>query len=134
MKIFKILPGSQNLVVSRFLTILISSILLFGESCDQKEMKEYEPGESCFTKEFLENEPWVKAELDWFQQPKMSFLTVVVYRYKEQYYLAFENPSLSGPASHIFNCSGQNLGDLQIHYNDFYDNNELMTVLLTGKY
>jgi hypothetical protein len=107
---------------------------LFCESCDQREVKEYEPGNSCFTKEFLENEPWVRAELAWFQQPKMSFLSVVAYRYKGQYYLAFENPSLSGPAGHIFNCAGQNLGELQIPYNEFYDNAELMAVLLTGKY
>lgn len=134
MKTFRILSGSQNSGVTRLLTILILLVLFFGESCDQKEVTEYEPGSSCFTKEFLENEPWVRAELAWFQQPKMSFLSVVTYRYKGQYYLAFENPTLSGPAGHIFNCAGQNLGELQIQYNEFYDNAELMVVLLTGKY
>jgi len=134
MKVIKILPRSQNLEASRLLTIIILSILLFGESCDQREVKEYEPGNSCFTKEFLENEPWVRAELAWFQQPKMGSLRVAVYRYKAGYFLAFENGFLSGPASHVFNCSGQHLGDLQIHYNEFYDNVELMSVLLTEQY
>lgn len=134
MKTFKILHGNQNLGVSRFLAVLILSVLLFGESCDQREIKEYEPGGSCFTKEFLENEPWVRAELAWFQQPKMGSLRVVVYRYKSDYYLAFENSLTSGPIGHIFNCSGQHLGELDINYNEFYDNNTLMTVLLDANY
>lgn len=134
MKTFKILTGSQNLGISRLFIVVMLSILLFGESCDQRVIKEYEPDSSCFTKEFLENEPWVRAELAWFQQPKMGSLRVAVYRYRGTYFLAFENSFLSGPSSHIFNCSGEDLGDLQIHYNEFYDNVELMAVLLTEQY
>lgn len=134
MKTFRILHRSQNLYANRSVAIVILSVLLFFGSCDQRVVKEYESDSTCFTKEFLENEPWVRAELAWFQQPKMGSLRVAVYRYKARYFLAFENALLSGPSSHIFNCSGQHLGDLQIHYNEFYDNAELMAVLLTDKY
>ncbi|SDH17286.1 hypothetical protein SAMN04487996_13019 [Dyadobacter soli] len=134
MKTFTVLRGSQSFHLSRLFTIVILSVLIFAESCDQREINEYEPDSSCFTKEFLENEPWVQEELAWFQQPKMGSLRVAVYRYRGAYFLAFENSFLSGPASHIFNCSGQHLGDLQIHYNEFYDNIELMVVLLTEQY
>ncbi|OJV13015.1 MAG: hypothetical protein BGO21_04600 [Dyadobacter sp. 50-39] len=134
MKTFTIFHEGQKVGLSRLLAILILPILLFGGSCDQREVKEYEPGGSCFTKEFLENEAWVRAELTWFQQPKMGSLRVAVYRYKSDYYLAFENGFTSGPIGHIFDCSGKHLGELNINYNEFYDNNELMTVLLDANY
>lgn len=134
MKIFTSSGRQQNAFVIRFLPLTIIALMLIGESCTQTEVREYEATEACFTKEALETVPWIKDELAWFQQPKMGSLRVAVYSYKSDYYLAFENSFLSGPQSHIFNCTGQNLGDLQIHYNDFYDNGDLMAVLLTGNY
>lgn len=134
MKTFNLYSTRQNVLLAKLLSFIMIAFLLIGGSCTETEIREYEAADSCFAKESLETVPWIKAELAWFQQPKMSFLSVVVFRYKGDYYLAFENPTLSGPASHIFNCTGQNLGDLQIHYNEFYDNSELMAVLLTGEY
>jgi hypothetical protein len=113
--------------------MLLTSLLIYG-SCTQTEIKESEGSEPCFTKESLETVSWIKDELAWFQRPKMSFLRVAVYRYRTKYYLAFENPTLSGTAGHIFNCAGQNLGVLGVGYNEFYDNVELMAVLLNEEY
>lgn len=134
MRTFKPLGVWQNLPAAKFLSFIAIASLLIGGSCTDAEITESEAAETCFTKEALETTPWIKDELAWFQQPKMGSLRVAVYRYKSDYYLAFENSFLSGPASHIFNCEGKNLGDLQIHYNDFYDNGDLMAVLLTGRY
>jgi hypothetical protein len=113
--------------------MLLASLLIYG-SCTQTEIEENEGSQPCFTKESLKTMSWVKDELAWFQQPKMSFLRVAVYRYRTEYYLAFENPTLSGPSGHIFNCAGQDLGVLGIGYNEFYDNVELMAVLLNEEY
>lgn len=134
MKAFRSFGAWQNVLVARFLSFIAIAFLLMGGSCTDAEIKEYEASEPCFTKASLETVPWIKDELVWFQQPKMSFLAVVVYRYKGEYYLAFENTTLSGPAGHIFNCAGQNLGDLQIQYNEFYDHAELMAILLHERY
>lgn len=134
MKTFNILAVSQNRSVSKLLAIIILSTLLFGESCDQREVKEYEAVNSCFTKEFLENEPWVKDQLAFFQVPKMSFLNIVVYEYRSQYFLAFENTTVSSPMSYIFNCNGKTISELGIHYNEFYDHAELKAILLQEKY
>lgn len=134
MKTFKILHGDQNLGVSRLLAVLILSILLFGESCDQREIKEYDPSGSCFTKEFLENEPWVKDQLAFFQMPRQGALRVAVYRYRGQDFLAFENPSLSSPMSYIFSCEGKKIEELGIWYEEFYGGNELLAVVLEAKY
>nr|WP_295922452.1 hypothetical protein [uncultured Dyadobacter sp.] len=134
MKTFTSSDTPQKVLVAKLLSFTMIGFLLVGGSCTETEIKEYEVGEPCFTKESLETVPWIKAELAWFQQPKMSFLRVSVYRYRSNYYLAFENVVTSGPISHIFNCSGQHLGKLNINYGEFYDNVELMTVLLEGKY
>lgn len=134
MKAFTSLKTRHSVVVAKLLSFVVIAFLLIGGSCTETEIKEYEATEPCFTKESLETVSWIRNELAWFQQPKMSFLGVVVYRYRGEYYLAFENPTLSGPASHIFNCAGQNLGDLRIQYNEFYDHAELMAILLHEKY
>ncbi len=36
--------------------------------------------------------------------------------------------------SYIFNCDGKTIGEVNIHYNEFYGQNELMSVLLEAKY
>jgi hypothetical protein len=118
----------------RIATLVLLTSLLISGSCTQTEIKENGGSEPCFTKESLETVSWIKDELAWFQRPKMSFLRVAVYRYRADYYLAFENPTLSGPIGHIFNCAGQNLAVLDIGYNEFYDNGELMAVLLNEEY
>jgi len=134
MKTSPSLDGRQNTRAFRASSLIIIVLMLIAGSCTESEIREYEATEHCFTKESLETVPWIRDELAWFQQPKMSFLRVVVYRYRGEYFLAFENTTLSGPAGHIFNCAGQNLGDLQIHYNEFYDHAEQMAILLNEKY
>lgn len=134
MEAFRSFGTWYKVLAAKLWYFVIMGLLLIGGSCTEAEIKEYEAAEPCFTKESLETVSWIKDELAWFQQPKMGSLRVAVYRYKSDYYLAFENSFLNGPVSHIFNCEGQNLGHLQIHYNDFYDNGDLMAVLLTDRY
>lgn len=134
MKTFRSFGERRNAFASNSLSLIIIVLMLIAGSCTETEIREYEATEPCFTKESLETVPWIKAELAWFQQPKMGFLRVSVYRYGSNYYLAFENFLTSGPISHIFNCSGQNLGELNINYNEFYDNIETMAVFLENNY
>lgn len=134
MKTFTIFHEGQKVGLNRLLAILILPILLFGGSCDQREVKEYEPGSSCFTKEFLENEAWVQDQLTFFQMPRQGALRVAVYRYRGQDFLAFENPSLSSPMSYIFSCEGKKIEESGIGYEEFYGGNELLAVVLEAKY
>lgn len=126
--------GRRDACTFKPLSWIIILLMLIAGSCTEMEIKEYDESEPCFSKESLETVPWIKAELAWFQQPKMGFLRVSVYRYRGDYYLAFENFLTSSPMSHIFNCSGQNFGELNINYNEFYDNIETMAILLEDKY
>ena len=91
MKTLESFDARHNTLVTRLSSFVMVGFLLTGGSCTETEIKEYEGGEPCFTKESLETVPWIKAELAWFQQPKMGSLRVAAYRYKSGYYLAFEN-------------------------------------------
>jgi hypothetical protein len=124
----------QNARAFKLLSLMIIPLMLIAGSCTETQIREYEATDLCFTKELLETVPWMKAELAWFQQPKMGFLRVSVYRYRGDYYLAFENFLTSSPISHIFNCSGQHLGELNINYNEFYENIETTAVFLEDNY
>lgn len=134
MKAFTSFDAWHNVLVLRLVALVVIGLLLIGGSCTNAEIKEYEIGESCFTKESLETVPWVKDQLAFFQVPKQGPLRVAVYQYRDEYYLAFENQSLSSPMSYIFNCDGKTIGEVSIHYNEFYGQNKLMTVLLEAKY
>lgn len=134
MKALRLFEIWRNALLIRPLAFIKIALLLIGASCTETEIKEFETGESCFTKESLEAVPWVKDQLTFFQVPKQGPLRVAVYQYKDQYYLAFENPSLSSPMSYIFNCDGKTIGEVNIHYNEFYGQNKLMAVLLEAKY
>lgn len=134
MKAFTPFVAWHNVLVARLVSFIVIGFLLIGGSCTETEIKEYEIGESCFTKESLETVSWVKDQLAFFQVPKQGSLRVAVYQYRDQYYLAFENPALSSPMSYIFNCDGKTIGEVNIHYNEFYGRNKLKTVLLEAKY
>lgn len=134
MKAFRSFGAWHNVLVTRHVSLIVIGFLLIGGSCTEAETKEYEIGEPCFTKESLETVPWVKNQLAFFQVPKQGPLRVAVYQYRDQYYLAFENPALSSPMSYIFNCDGKTIGEVSIHYNEFYGQNKLMMVLLEAKY
>lgn len=56
----------------------------------------------------------------------------MLYSYKKEYFLAFENGFLSSPMSHIFDCSGKNISERGIRYNNFTDNAKKLKVLLEG--
>ncbi|MBO9615064.1 MAG: hypothetical protein J7619_20330 [Dyadobacter sp.] len=134
MKAFTSFGAWHNVLVTRLVSLIVIGFLLIGGSCTEAEIKEYEIGEPCFTKESLETVPWIKDQLAFFQVPNQGPLRVAVYQYLDQYYLAFENPALSSPMSYIFNCDGKTIGEVSIHYNEFYGQNKLMTVLLEAKY
>lgn len=134
MKTFRSFSTQYYVLRAILLSLLVIGFLLIGESCTQTDIREYEEVESCFTKESLETVSWIKDELVWFQQPKQGSLRVAVYRFRGQDFLAFENPALSSPMSYIFNCDGKTIGEVNIHYTEFYGANQLMTVLLEAKY
>ena len=88
----------------------------------------------CFANSPLENISWAKDQLAFFQRPKSGSLQVVIYSYKNEDFLAFENAFDSGPSGHIFDCSGVTLDKRGINYNEFFNNNKKVKVLLQGSY
>lgn len=112
-------------------TVLIST----GEKCGSNA--DVEPKGTtigCFVDSPLENISWAKDQLAIFQQPKSGPLQVVVYSYKNEDFLAFEGGFVSSPMSYIFDCSGTTLGKRGINYNEFYNNNKKVKILLQGSY
>lgn len=89
---------------------------------------------SCFANSPLENISWAKDQLVSFQRPKSGPLQVVIYSYKNEDFLAFENGFDSGPSRHIFDCSGNSLDKRGINYNEFYNNNKKVKILLQKSY
>ena len=117
----------------RLLFAALSAIFLCTAlGCDPD--KKLDPDQGCFSNAPLETISWAKAELAYFQRPKSGPLRVIVYAYRNNYYLAFENLTLSSPMSHIFGCSGQNIAQLGIRYNDFTADARVLKVILDERY
>lgn len=114
------------------LAALSAVFLVTALGCDPD--KKLDPDKGCFSHAPLETISWAKAELAYFQRPKSGPLRVMVYSYKRDYYLVFENLSLSSPMSHIFDCSGNTISQRGIHYNDFTADAQELKVLLDEKY
>lgn len=89
---------------------------------------------SCFSKESLTTVAWQKDQLAFFQQPKSGMIRAVLYSYKNEDFLASESAWDNGLAGHIFDCSGTSLGKRGINYNEFYDINKKINVLVEGTY
>lgn len=111
---------------------LTGIVLLLTTGCDSD--KKLDPDQGCFSHSPLKTISWAKTELAYFQRPKSGPLRVVVYSYKKERFLAFENLTLSSPMSHIFDCSGNTTSQRGIHYNDFTTDAQALKVLLNEKY
>ena len=120
----------------RTLAFAISIILIStAEMCGSDSDVNPEDGTTgCFANSPLENISWAKDQLAFFQKPKSGPLKVVIYSYKSENFLAFENVFDNGPINHIYDCSGVTLGKRGINYNDFYNKNKLVKVLLKEAY
>lgn len=117
------------------LVAILIGLLSTAETCHSKQdVSPEELATSCFSNESLTTVSWQKDQLAAFQQPRSGPLTVVIYAYKNEHFLAFENAFDSGPAGHIFDCSGVTLGKRAINYNEFYGSNKKVKVLLEGRY
>jgi len=114
------------------LSVMSALFLLMASSCNPAGKTD--PDLGCFADNPLETIPWTKDELANFQRPRSGLLSVVLYSYKREYFLAFENGFLSSPMSHIFDCSGKNISERCIRYNDFTDDAKKLKVLLEGGY
>ena len=136
MKTIILLSRTARLFIfGRLALILVSSCLFSLSSCEQAELKTDEiKSDGCFSKASLENTPWAKDQLTQFQRPKSGSLKVAVYFYKNEQYLVFTNGFVSSPASYIFNCSGVNIPNLKIGYNQFMDQAKEVEVLLDETY
>lgn len=119
-------------------TPVIAVLICFlstAQMCGSKEEVSPEGvSTTCFSEESMITVAWQKDQLTSWQRPKSGPLAVIVYSYKGENFLAFENGFDNGPASHIFDCSGTTLGQRAINYNEFYDNNKRIKVLLEGTY
>lgn len=121
----------KNTLALALAIVLIST----AEKCGSKsDISPEDATTGCFANSPLDNISWAKDELTFFQQPKSGSLRVVVYSYKNEKFLAFENGFDNGPSSHIFDCSGITLGKRGINYNEFYNSNKKVKLLLEGKY
>jgi hypothetical protein len=117
----------KRILLAAFLLTLISTAEQCGIGPDRLR-------DGCFADAPLEKIPWAKDQLASFQQPRSGPLRVVVYSYRKEQFLAFENPVLSSPMSYIFDCSGTSIGQKNINYNVFYDEAKKLRVLHQGKY
>ncbi|WP_373515115.1 hypothetical protein [Persicitalea sp.] len=117
--------------MEKFTLLFVLSIvfLLTAVHCNPDKL---DPDKGCFANKPLETIPWAKDELASFQRPKSGPLWVTVYSYKREYFLAFENVFLSSPMSHIFDCSGKNISERNIRYNDFTAGRKKVRLLLEG--
>jgi hypothetical protein len=116
-------------LMPRPLLLTSTLLLLLLAGCDPER-----PKPDCFADAPLETIPWAKDLLASFRQPRSGPLRVVVYAYRNEQFLAFENPVLSSPMSYIFDCSGTSIGQKNIHYNDFTREAKKLKVLHQGKY
>lgn len=114
---------------------ILIGFLLLAQMCDSKqEVNPVEINTSCFTQESLKNVSWQKDQLTFFQQPKSGALRVVVNYYNNEYFLTYENLTVSSPMSYIFDCSGNSLGKRGINYNIFISQSKDVVTLVEGKY
>lgn len=122
----------------RKFTLTVAVLICFlstAQMCGSKEEVSPEVvSTTCFSEESLTTVTWQKDELASWQRPKSGPLSVVVYSYRGEDFLAFVNAFDNGPLSHIFDCSGVTLGKRDINYNEFYNNNKEVKVLLEGTY
>ena len=114
-------------------TMLMAFLLSSAGTCTSQEGPNPE-GTGCFSNAPLENIAWAKDRLQIFQRPKSGPLQVSIYTYREENFLVFTNPSVSSPMSHIFDCSGANIGQRGINYNVFMDSAKEIALLLEGSY
>lgn len=117
---------------STLLAAMSAVFLCTAISCDAD--KKLAPDQGCFAHAPLETISWAQDQLAYFQRPKSGPLRVVIYSYKKESYLAFENGFVSSPMSYIFDCSGQNIAQLGIRYNDFTADAQVLKILLDEKY
>lgn len=111
----------------------MSAVFLFTAfNCNPD--KKLNPDKGYFAKKPLETIPWAKDELARFQRLRSGPLQGTIFSFKQEYFLAFENPILSSPMSHIFDCSGKNISEREIHYNDFTKDAKKLKVLLEKTY
>lgn len=123
--------------MTKFIPVIaiLVSLLLSAQMCGSKEeVNPVEINTSCFTQESLKDVSWQKDQLTFFQQPKSGALRVVVNYYNNEYFLTYENPTVSSPMSYIFDCSGNSLGKRGINYNLFTSKSKEVVTLLEGKY
>ena len=114
-----------------FLLFCVVASISFVASCTNDSI---DPN-NCFSKSSLEDTPWVKEQLQHFQDPRSGPLMVGVYLYKGEYFIVFANPFMASPMNYIFDCSGDKSVDLNMGtYNQFYDQAKLIEVLLEETY
>ena len=114
--------------------LLITIVLILLLGCQHNIPAEDINGKNCFNNDPIHEYSWLNVTVNEYTQPKSGFTQVVVYEFKNEYYVAVENNTMSSPGAYIFNCTGNNIGVLSINYNDFYDSAKQVKVLLEGKY
>ncbi|WP_046573375.1 hypothetical protein [Spirosoma radiotolerans] len=120
---------------STLLIAILASFLSTAQMCGSKDDVSPEGvSSSCFSDKSLADVSWQKDQLQFFQKPKSGPLKVIVYTYKDESFLAFENGFISSPMSYVFDCSGATIAKRSINYNAFYSEAKQLKVLLEGSY
>ncbi|MGX7686438.1 hypothetical protein ACWA1C_04675 [Flectobacillus roseus] len=113
---------------------LASLLFIFSMNACTDDTSHALPTDTCFKKDAIAELPWLKSVVTDFQKPNSGPLEVVLYTYKNQYFIGVVNPLVSSPASYIYNCSGESIGKLNIGYNQFVAEARTIDVLLKGTY
>ncbi len=113
---------------------LASLLLIFSMNACTEDTSNALPTNPCFQNDAIAELPWLKNVVSDFQKPKSGSLEVILYVYKNQYFIGLLNPSVSSPASYIYNCNGDSISKLNIGYNQFMAEARTIEVLLKGNY
>ena len=105
-------------------------LLIVFTACQRENSSGNPENSNCFTNDPINEYSWLNDAVTFYTQPKSGETAVSVYLFKNNYYVAVENPSMNSPASFIFNCSGTTIGELNISYNAFMDSAKRVTVLM----
>ncbi len=126
---------SAKCFLAKIFSFLFVCLLAGGASCTQTELVDSEGNsKNCFSKSSLEDTPWVKKQLQSFQQPKSGPLRVITALFRNEYFIVFSNAAISSPISYVFDCSGNMIGKRVENTNEFFDNAKIVEVLLEENY
>lgn len=113
--------------------VLSAFVLIILMACS-KEVIAPEEIAKCYKTNPIEELPWLNDVVKSFQKPKSGPLIVSSAVFRNEVYIVVNNLTVSCPMCYIYNCQGETIGKLGIHYNTFTSEAKLIKVFLDKNY